>query len=109
VQKAVDEVTSRAVALLEKVAPLPLEQTLAALKDVSQAAVKKSTAWVQLTLSKCPQCDSHHIAGGLQFIAANGKQGQATLPPLNKTKGFSGEEPVTAPESGSPAAPAGGT
>lgn len=101
VQKAVDELTGRAVALLNTVASLPLDQTLTALTGASEPAVKKSTAWIQLRLTKCPDCDSHHVSVGLQFIAANGKQGQATLPPLDKTKGFSNHE--TAQPSGSEA------
>ena len=87
VQAAADEVSGRAVALLQKIASLPLEQTLAALKEVSEEPVKKSTAWVHLRLSKCPQCEAHHIATTLNIIAANGKPGQATLPPLHKARG----------------------
>jgi hypothetical protein len=86
VQKAVDAVTARAVVLLQRVGTLPLEPTLAALKEVSEEPVKKSTARVHVRLTKCPQCDAHHIAADLHFIAANGKAGQATLPPLDKTK-----------------------
>jgi len=85
VQKAVDELTGRSVALLGKVAPLPLDQTLAAFSEVSEQAIKKSTAWINLRLTKCPQCDAHHVAVELHFFAANGKQGHAKLPPLDKT------------------------
>lgn len=86
VQAAVNEVSGRAVALLQKIAPLPLDPTLAALKDATEEPVKKNAAWVSLRLSKCPQCDAHHVAGVLHFTAANGKAGQATIPSLDKTK-----------------------
>src|SRR5678809_1448025 len=91
VQKAVDEVTARAVVLLRRVGALPLEHTLAAFREVSEEAVKKSTACVHVRLTKCPQCDAHHIATHLHFIAANGKAGHATLPPLDKTKSVSNQ------------------
>jgi hypothetical protein len=87
VQAAVNGVAGRAGALLQKVATLPLDQTLAALKEAHQEWDKKSTAGVLFQLSKCPQCDGHHIATSLHFTAANGKPGQGTLPALEKAGG----------------------
>lgn len=104
VKAAVDAVTGRAVALLQSVAQMPLEQTLAALSGASEANIKKSTAWVRLTLYKCPHCNSHHVAVQIQFVAANGKQGHGTLPPLDKTSGFSGSGFEVPPALGQPPA-----
>jgi hypothetical protein len=94
VQAAVDAVSGRALAVLQKVASLSLDETLAALGSASEEPVKKTAASASLRLLKCPQCDGHYITTGVNFIAANGKPGQATLPALDKTGRTTKSEPV---------------
>lgn len=86
VQKAVEEINTRGLALLQKVSTLPLDATLAALKEASEEPIEKSTARIQIRLSKCPECDAHHIATELHVINEKGKPGQGSLPALDKTK-----------------------
>ena len=87
VQQASDEVVARANALLAAWKLLPLEQTVAELAQVTEAPVKKSTAWIHFQIRKCPHCDSHHLATALNFVAANGKPGTTNLPAVDKPQG----------------------
>jgi hypothetical protein len=82
--EAVKEVSQPHEDLMARIAEAPLDDTVSALRELTNAGPGKAVAYLKYELSKCPRCDNHHITVTLGNLKVDRQRNTQELAKLSK-------------------------
>jgi hypothetical protein len=82
---SVGQVSQQNDEILSRIGEAPLDETVAALRELTQVRPDKAVAYIKYELSKCPRCDNHHITATLSNAKPDKQRNTQVLAKLPKT------------------------